>query len=365
MQWRLGYLPALDGIRAVAAVSVVLGHTALPAFSGALGVDVFFALSGFLITSLLVGELADTGSLCLRRFWLRRALRLMPALVALVAVVGTVHSIMPMETREGIVPALLYLTNWFRALDLGSGGALAHTWSLGVEEQFYLLWPVVILALFRLDRSGRLALPLTLGAALVVSVVREVVTQTGALPQARVVNGFDFRVDALLIGAGLALAVHSGRRPKILASPTVVMAAIPLLVVTQLAVGWAGVTLEASRTVAALVTAVVIAAVVDGTVPRLSAALSRPTMRWIGVRSYALYLWHFPFARLLFDHRPATLGSVVLLLALSFGAAALSYRYVEAPFLRLKDRTRWPVEGAPQGRAPSSPPAPVSLGSVL
>lgn len=338
-RWRLGRWPALDGIRAVAAVAVVLAHTDVWGFQGGdLGVDVFFALSGFLITSLLVEELADRGRVALKTFWLRRILRLVPALVALVAMVGVLAPIMPAGTTAGIIPTLLYFTNWQRAF-LGDtvAGGLGHTWSLGIEEQFYVLWPLVLVGLWRLDRSLGAALRFTLVGAAGVALMREIAVQSGSVSRDRWYNGFDYRADAILIGCALALAVHSGRLPRWLSDRRVVRGALIGAAVMFIGREIWGAPFALERTAAAATTAVVIAAVIGGTMPRMSAWLAHPAARWVGVRSYALYLWHYPIGRAILDrgHTPARVALVVLL---SFAAAAASHRYVEAPFLRLKDR---------------------------
>lgn len=346
--WRLGRRPALDGIRAFAAVAVVLDHTGIWGFEGGgLGVDVFFALSGFLITSLLVEELADRGRIALKSFWLRRALRLFPALVALVVVVGLLLPVMPRGTGDGIIPTLLYFTNWQRAF-VGDVGALGHTWSLGIEEQFYVLWPLVLIGLWRLDRSLQLALKFTLVGAAGVAIIRELAVQTGSVSLDRWYNGFDYRADAILIGCALALAVHAGRLPRWLSDPRVVRGALVGASVMFIGREIWGAPFALERTVAAGMTCVVIAAVIAGTAARLSVVLSHPTARWIGIRSYALYLWHYPICRVLLDqgHTPAR---VALAIALTFASAAVSYRFVEAPFLRLKDRVATkPVELGPE-----------------
>jgi peptidoglycan/LPS O-acetylase OafA/YrhL len=138
--FRLGYRPALDGLRGVAALLVMSFHFQIPGWSGGfLGVDVFFVLSGFLITSLLLEEWQRSGTVCLRRFFLRRALRLFPALVLVLLVTA------PFVSYRWPLVALGYVANWALAFKFVTFGPISHVWSLSVEEQFYLIWPIVFL----------------------------------------------------------------------------------------------------------------------------------------------------------------------------------------------------------------------------
>lgn len=319
----LRYRPELDGLRAVAAIAVVFDHAWIPYFDGGgLGVDLFFALSGFLITGLLVDEWERRGSVDLRRFWIRRALRLLPAMVALVAACAVLAPAIP-GTSSGIVPTLLYFTNWTRAFS-GDVGALGHTWSLAIEEQFYIVWPVVLLALLAFT-GRRGALRLTIGAAVAVTLIREVAA--GRLPLERIYNGTDFRLDGLLYGCALALW---GGRARARIVPIAGGALLVGLFVARIFFGlpW----LE--RTGIALGTCAVIAGI--HLTPKALAVLSAGPLRWIGRRSYGVYLWHYPLCLLL--AKEGDPGSIVLAVSSTFVVAAASYRWLEVPFLRLKDR---------------------------
>lgn len=341
-RWRLGTRPGLDGIRAIAVLVVLLDHTPLWGFEGGgLGVDVFFVLSGFLITSLLLEELADTGRIRFGRFYARRALRLFPALLVMVAVVVVLMPLMPKGTGRGVVPALLYYTNWVRAFG-PDVGVLGHTWSLGIEEQFYLLWPLLLLGLWKGDRSLRSALQLVLLVALAVAVRRQFAWEQPVRDPARIYNSFDFRADGLLIGCALAMALHKDRLWRWVCDVrTLGLAAVVVEVlflganVPQWDLSWW------NRFAVGLAAAVVIANVCART--RGTAWLSTPALRWVGVRSYGLYLWHYPiFGAFRVDagFDAASRPETVLAVLLSFLACALSYRFVEQPFLRIKHRLR-------------------------
>ncbi|AYJ84953.1 acyltransferase (plasmid) [Sphingomonas paeninsulae] len=204
---KLNYNPALDGIRALAASAVLLVHLN-PAFlpGGWIGVDVFFVLSGFLITRILQLEIGTTGSIDLKRFYIRRAIRLVPALLAMVMVVVIVAKLMEKQIITEAILSLTYTMNWAQAFDIGLPVKyLDHTWSLAVEEQFYLVWPIALLAL----RSKR---PWAYVAALLVASLfwRGALIHNGAT-WARTYHGFDTHSDTLLIGSLLALFPISQR----------------------------------------------------------------------------------------------------------------------------------------------------------
>lgn len=321
---KLGYRPELDGIRAFAVVAVILDHTGLPGFEGGgIGVDVFFALSGFLITALLLEEWRS-GGVSLLGFWRRRALRLVPCLLAVVGTCWLLLPWLPADTAAGFGPALLYHANWHRAFD-GDIGALGHTWSLAIEEQFYVVWPLILLALLRLG-GARLALRFCLIGAVGVAVVRELVA--GSLSTDRIYNGADLRADGLLWGCALALALHLGWRLHCGAGVAVAVLAGIWAARGVVALPWA------ERSVAAMATCVLIAAVT----PRMVRILSHPGLVWTGRRAYGLYLWHYVVARLLLD-QDQSVQQVAVMLVATFVIAAASYRWIEAPFLARKSRS--------------------------
>jgi len=237
----LEHVPALDGVRGLAVLAVLAFHGGMSwARGGFLGVDAFFVLSGFLITSLLLAEWAGTGRLALGRFWGRRARRLLPALLLVIVVVmlGARTLLPPEEVRllrgDGL-SALLYVANWRMILRGGDYFAqtaapspLEHTWSLGIEEQFYLVWPLLVaaaLAMTLLGRTRRSALSLVL--AMCVLGVAASTTALAALYQpadpGRAYYGTDSRGASLLVGAGLAVLVarldlQGGRGDRLRAS---------------------------------------------------------------------------------------------------------------------------------------------------
>jgi len=327
-EWRLGHRPALDGVRGVAIGLVVVAHTGAPGLMplGGAGVTLFFVLSGFLITGLLLEERTATGGIKLAGFYGRRVRRLAPALVALVAVVVALGQFLGSWWFEwtDLPPVLLYYGNWIEAGHPGPDvalGALSITWSLAVEEQFYTLWPVIVLALGRRRRIVVLALALA-AASLFCRV--QLLDATAV----RVYYGSDTTAFALLVGAiavGFRLGGGRGRcRTWVLAPATGVIAwclswplqaevklGLPLVAVASVAVIWA--------------------CTGEGSVPLLELR----ALRWLGSRSYGLYLWHGPLLWAMRDHFGMPWQGVSLLgVPVSLLVAEASWRFVESPWRR-------------------------------
>jgi peptidoglycan/LPS O-acetylase OafA/YrhL len=337
MAERLRYIPALDGLRALAVLAVVIGHSTPPSWlpGGWLGVDLFFVLSGYLITRILDDELRASGRISLWRFYARRALRLAPALLALVAacvglaVAGLFPTIEPWLVRQQAVLAATYTMNWGLALRWTvDSGPLGHTWSLAAEEQFYLIWP----ALFLLVR-GRWRVGLLLAAAVGALAWRIWLDAQGA-SVLRLYYPADTHSDGLIIGCLLALA------PRIPARGGWFALAAFAAGVRLLHFGDEGYNV-ASITLAALIGAwLVSAATGAGSFARVMAW--RPLVA-LGKISYGVYLYHYAAMVLvtgLLGKPWAPVGSL-----LGIGVAILSYRYLERPFLSLKSRFEPPAAG--------------------
>ncbi|HEX2296664.1 MAG TPA: acyltransferase [Actinomycetota bacterium] len=343
---RLGYQPSLDGMRAVAVLAVLGFHAFEWPSGGFLGVDVFFVLSGFLITTILLEERIATGAVSFKAFYSRRMLRLFPALAVFLAgyVIVLVASGEASNARFlDALSALLYVSNWVIAL----GGAfhqegIGHLWSVAVEEQFYLLWPALLVLLASRGLRSALALAAALTAALVVW--RIGLTTTGA-PFVRLYYALDTRFDELLVGClgGIAY-VHAGDRLRAIdrgLARRASIAALLLLAVAIVLVPQADydVLHLGGYTVLAAATLVIVVVCVTGLWPGLERALSAPALVFVGKISYSLYLWHVLV--ILVASRATFLPEVVREVAqvpLSFAAACASYFFVERPFLRLKER---------------------------
>ncbi len=327
---RLGYVPALDGLRGIAVLAVMLYHLYLPLPQGGyLGVDIFFVISGFLITGLLLEEWRASGRLDLPRFIARRALRLLPALAALLVVAA------PFVAWPYVAGALLYATNYLAALGRLSymGSPLAHLWSLAIEEQFYLLWPAVLGLLLRRLRPR--ALPVAIAIA-IAAIAAWRAHLAGFASWERLHLATDTRADALLVGClAAALAPHLAplaRRPaaRALAGLSATALGLALLLVPR---QWHPLD-EWGLLALALASAVVVLWVAR---PGAGGPLRWRPLVATGRISYGLYLWHWP-VYLALD--ACGLGHPLCKLGLAALVAVASYRYLEAPCLRLKERFR-------------------------
>ncbi|MEH3088377.1 MAG: acyltransferase family protein [Microbacterium arborescens] len=350
-------IAGLDGLRALAVALVVVSHL-FPAWllgSGFIGVDVFFVISGFLITTLLLREQAREGGIRLRAFWARRARRLLPALAAVVTVSASLAWLVGGDVLVGIgaqvLGAATFSYNWVSMADGGSYFSAAdpeifrNLWSLAVEEQFYLLWPLV-LPLFLLipGRRRRAGATVALAAA---SAVWACVSVVGGADLTRVYFGTDTHAFGLLLGAALAFLRQGAivRRPSIAGvgpvwGVVVGGAAVGALVVVAMLGTAQDVTFPASSIAASLLAAVAIA-VAAWPGSWFGRALDVAPLRWVGERSYAIYLWHWPLIVLVTFSAtgvgpdtavPVTAGLAVL--GATLVLAALSYRWIEQPVRR-------------------------------
>ncbi|MEV0736648.1 acyltransferase [Streptomyces sp. NPDC050549] len=369
-----GRVAGLDGLRTVAVLLVIVYHVEpdlVP--GGSVGVDVFFTISGFVITRLLVTEYARTGRIGLWSFYRRRWLRLMPALLVMCAVTAVVSVTFALPLFQGAwVAAVLAASSVVNLVRAGSTGTysdltapLSHTWSLGVEEQFYLAWPLLLLVLLRQARARAV-----LGWAAVLCVLpvlwRTVLWDPSAAH--RIYNGPDTRADQLLVGALLALVLARLRAddPRLallrrwagrLCCPALVVLGLIAwqIPITEVS-GWNPVWYTVGFLVAAVLTACVVAALdlCPESWPTRLLSLSAPV--WIGRNlSYGMYLWHYPVIRLL--HDLGVRGDPLLPagLAATLAAALASYALVERPLLR---RDRFRVRRLEPVGVPGRSPAP-------
>ncbi len=348
------YKPALDGLRAFAVLAVMLYHARVSWFPGGyLGVDAFFVLSGYLITSLMLVEMRRRGSLDRRAFWMRRARRLLPALfLVLLAVAGyaafAATAAQVKSLRGDAFATLFYVANWRQVFlhhsyfDLfATPSMLQHTWSLGVEEQWYLLWPLLLPFLVRCTKAKPGRLLAAIAGLAASSAVLMAVLYHPAQDPSRVYYGTDTRAQSLLIGAGLAVLLlwrPGPRRP----GSRVALQVGGLVSAGFLAYLWVGVrdTTHFLYTggffLEALAVAVVIAAAVQPQRRLLRDVLSFAPLRWIGWISYGLYLWHWPVFVYLTPQRTGASSSLLVLerFAATFAISIASYVLVEQPIRR-------------------------------
>ena len=354
---QLRYHPSLDGLRAIAIAAVVLYHATdftFPA-TGQLGVDLFFVLSGFLITTILLDEHRRNGTVWLGSFYRRRALRLLPAMLLMLMVFAVVASVVSdvRESLAGVAAGVGYVMNHAVASGYAESlpDGLAHLWSLSAEEQFYLAWPLVLLGLFR-GRLGLAAWACAAGIVLVQMRALDLLASGASTP--RVEFGVDARSVSILTGCLLALllAARSGPVPRI---PHRLELVAPVVFVALIVIDWQRSLFAGPLLVAALCSAVLVVQALDRTSP-VARVLSIAPMVFLGRISYGLYLWHLPilaaFGVIGAGLTPMALPAV----AVAVAAATASYYLVERPFLRRKSR--------PAGRQEWAP-APVPEGAVV
>jgi peptidoglycan/LPS O-acetylase OafA/YrhL len=357
-------MPGVDGLRALAVLAVFVYHFHngggwLP--GGFLGVDVFFVISGYLITSLLLSEYRKEGRVDLVRFWLRRARRLLPAVFVLIGVVMVLAPFFDFgqlsTLRTDALASMGYVTNWalifghqsyFEAFARPS--LFRHLWSLAVEEQFYLLWPLAFA--FCMTRFGhrRLLVGVILGA--IASSLLMAILFDPANPN-RVFYGTDTRATPLLIGVALAFVWHPERlKPKTgLMAPIALNAigafGLVMVMITFLTVHDYDLSLyHGGFLLLSVWTALLVAALAHPAASSLGRLVGNPALRWLGLRSYSFYLWHWPVLELTRPGIDVSLHGPLLFflqLAATTLLADLSYRYVEQPFRRARawQRPEW------------------------
>jgi peptidoglycan/LPS O-acetylase OafA/YrhL len=338
-------------MRALAVLLVMFGHCGY-VINGAAGVDVFFVLSGYLITALLLEERIKRGRIGFGNFYMRRALRLLPALFAAMAVSFLIVLLCQRSyLRNYGSDALLaagYCTNWAVGSFHRVPRYLAHTWSLSIEEQFYLVWPLCVLALFWLFGRGKRAALLCLVAALALTCYREWLQIHGA-GFARVYYGTDTRGDALLAGA--ALAFWRPHLPRRVAAVVAWLAVIALTLhvyrgyVYSIALEYRGVMhvfgeIQNPYFYRWLFPGIALVGILNDRDGLLARILSFKPLVWIGAVSYGLYLFHFPIVHQLSVWHYLPRQQLAIVFPMTFGLAAASYYLLERPFLRLKDRFR-------------------------
>lgn len=343
------YYPGVDGLRAVSILLVLILHANLISewglhlvSGGFLGVDMFFVISGFLITSLLLKEHGLTGSIELRRFYARRALRLLPALITCLLFTAALASIVGAD-RLGLTPwrtlsIFGYFTNWVRASESWDLWFLSHFWSLAIEEQFYLCWPLILICLLRF--CGKRSVIAVVLALTVACFCWRLTLYLGGAPNQRLYHGTDTRGDALLVGCLAALGSQWRVLPSFISSKYLAqLSAIALGAMVMVLNEGSAFLYLGGFTLVALCSAVLILWAISN-----QPILDNSVMVWVGKRAYGLYVWHWPIYQLaLVLPKPVVVPAA---LAATLGAAYISYRYVEEPFLRLK-KSNYQAKAAP------------------
>ena len=347
------YITGLDGIRAIAVIMVLAYHLKLALFkSGFLGVTVFFVLSGYLITGILISEVEEEGTIDLKNFWLRRIRRLVPAVMSMAVVIifvsAVVNRVIFTKGCKDFLASVLGFNNWWQIFNkvsyfeaAGVPSPFTHCWSLAIETQFYLIYPLILLGIYKLAKSrgegrakrGLLFAGVTLLLALI-SVILMIVLFDPQQDASRVYYGTDTRAFSLLFGALLAILWDYRMVPRRLsASVNMVLGSVSfavLLVMTIAINGSSNFWYRGGQFVGTILTVLVIYAV-SGRKTWLSTFLSHPVLKWIGDRSYSIYLWHYPIILLISKGIKASWWITLIELVLSVVLAELSYRFIETP----------------------------------
>lgn len=347
------YITGLDGIRAIAVIMVLAYHLKLALFkSGFFGVTVFFVLSGYLITGILISEVEEEGTIDLKNFWLRRIRRLVPAVMSMAVVIifvsAVVNRIIFTKGCKDFLASVLGFNNWWQIFNkvsyfeaAGVPSPFTHCWSLAIETQFYLIYPLILLGIYKLAKSrgegrakrGLLFAGVTLLLALI-SVILMIVLFDPQQDASRVYYGTDTRAFSLLFGALLAILWEYRMVPRRLsASVNMVLGSVSfavLLVMTIAINGSSNFWYRGGQFVGTILTVLVIYTV-SGRKTWLSRFLSHPVLKWIGDRSYSIYLWHYPIILLISKGIKASWWITLIELVLSVALAELSYRFIETP----------------------------------
>ncbi|QOS99406.1 acyltransferase family protein [Brevibacterium sp. JNUCC-42] len=348
------YMPGLDGLRALAVFAVIIYHLNVNwAPGGLLGVGVFFVLSGYLITDILISQWKQNGKIDLKDFWIRRAKRLLPAmLVMLIAVVvwlALFDRSQLLSLRGEIVAALLYVSNWWLVFhevsyfeSFGPASPFGHFWSLAVEEQFYLIWPLLLLLGLRYIPCRDKLLGFTLAGVALSALVMALLYDPGVDPS-RIYYGTDTRAFGLLIGAALAMIWPSAKLSHKVSLPARITLEVSGIagLATILWMIWytnqyEDFLYQGGLVLLSIATAVVVA-VIAHPASSLGKLMGAKPLRWIGVRSYGMYLWHYPIIVL---STPAIhtngidIPKALFQVGATIALAALSLRLVEEPIRR-------------------------------
>ncbi|MGH9079127.1 MAG: acyltransferase family protein [Acidimicrobiales bacterium] len=347
---RLGYMPALDGIRAVSIIGIMANHGGFSwAAGGVISVNVFFVLSGFLITMLLMKEWSRQGTIRLRAFWARRARRLLPALFVLLGGIGVYALLfMPGGTQSSVrsdgLSTLVYISNWHQIFSgqsyfaqVSAQSPLLHTWTLAIEEQFYLVWPLVVVAVLKLWRSPRVLLIVTVVAVVASAVEMALLFHPGTDPS-RIYYGTDTRAQDILTGAAAGILL-CGRRPA--SSRRARRGASWLAFIAAAGFAWEWSQIDGTSALpyrggfllADVLVVLVIVGVTMAPAGIPARALSFAPLRFVGQVSYGLYLWHWPIFLVLTSERTGLEGWSLFALrcAVTFVIAVISWYLVETP----------------------------------
>lgn len=345
IQKKRKYIKEIDGLRALAVIMVLAYHLKIPfAKSGLLGVTVFFVISGYLITGILINEIEESGGVDLKNFWLRRIRRLLPAVLSMAVVMifvsAVVNRVVFTKGCNDLLSAVFGYNNWWQIFrkvsyfeNAGAPSPFTHCWSLAIETQFYLIYPILLILLSKARNRGKVFAAVTAVLAMISVVLMGVLYSPDGDPS-RVYYGTDTRAFSLLIGALAAIQKeYHIIKVKLRGKLWAVIGSISVLILIgmmMLISSYSSFLYYGGQAIVSVLAAFVVYAV---TVSRslLNIILGSSILKWIGDRSYSIYLWHYPIIVLMSGGKRATWWIVILEVVLSVGFAELSYRFIETP----------------------------------
>ena len=345
IQKKRKYIKEIDGLRALAVIMVLAYHLKMPfAKSGLLGVTVFFVISGYLITGILINEIEESGGVDLKNFWLRRIRRLLPAVLSMAVVMifvsAVVNRVVFTKGCNDLLSAVFGYNNWWQIFrkvsyfeNAGAPSPFTHCWSLAIETQFYLIYPILLILLSKARNRGKIFAAVTAVLAMISVVLMGVLYSPDGDPS-RVYYGTDTRAFSLLIGALAAIQKeYHIIKVKLRGKLWAVIGSISVLILIgmmMLISSYSSFLYYGGQAIVSVLAAFVVYAV---TVSRslLNIILDSSILEWIGDRSYSIYLWHYPIIVLMSGGKRAAWWIVILEVVLSVGFAELSYRFIETP----------------------------------
>lgn len=345
IQKKRKYIKEIDGLRALAVIMVLAYHLKMPfAKSGLLGVTVFFVISGYLITGILINEIEESGGVDLKNFWLRRIRRLLPAVLSMAVVMifvsAVVNRVVFTKGCNDLLSAVFGYNNWWQIFrkvsyfeNAGAPSPFTHCWSLAIETQFYLIYPILLILLSKTRNRGKVFAAVTAVLAMISVVLMGVLYSPDGDPS-RVYYGTDTRAFSLLIGALAAIQKeYHIIKVKLRGKLWAVIGSISVLILIgmmMLISSYSSFLYYGGQAIVSVLAAFVVYAV---TVSRslLNIILDSSILKWIGDRSYSIYLWHYPIIVLMSGGKRAAWWIVILEVVLSVGFAELSYRFIETP----------------------------------
>ena len=345
IQKKRKYIKEIDGLRALAVIMVLAYHLKMPfAKSGLLGVTVFFVISGYLITGILINEIEESGGVDLKNFWRRRIRRLLPAVLSMAVVMifvsAVANRVVFTKGCNDLLSAVFGYNNWWQIFrkvsyfeNAGAPSPFTHCWSLAIETQFYLIYPILLILLSKARNRGKVFAAVTAVLAMISVVLMGVLYSPDGDPS-RVYYGTDTRAFSLLIGALAAIQKeYHIIKVKLQGKLWAVIGSISVLILIgmmMLISSYSSFLYYGGQAIVSVLAAFVVYAV---TVSRslLNIILGSSILKWIGDRSYSIYLWHYPIIVLMSGGKRAAWWIVILEVVLSVGFAELSYRFIETP----------------------------------